>query len=73
MVNMTLSIPEDLHKEMMIHSEIKWSEIARRAFEKRVRELHYMDELLKNSELTEEDVERIGKKVKAGLRKRYDE
>lgn len=73
MVNMTLSIPEKLHKEMMIHSDIRWSEVARQAFEKRVRELHWMDELLKNSELTEEDAERIGHKVKAEIRKRFYE
>ena len=71
MVNMTLSIPPELHKEMVFHSEIKWSEVARQAFEKKIRELHWMDEVLKDSKLTSEDVERIGKKVKAGLRKRY--
>jgi len=71
MVNMTLSIPEELHKEMAVHSEIKWSEIARRAFEKKVMELHWLDELLKNSELTEEDAERIGHKIKSEIRKRF--
>jgi len=73
MVNMTLSIPEELHKEMQVHSEIKWSEIARQAFEKRVKELHYVDELLRNSEFTEEDAERIGHKIKGEIRKRFYE
>ena len=31
MGNMTLSIPDDMQKEMKSFSEVKWSEIARRA------------------------------------------
>ncbi|MBU0591539.1 hypothetical protein KKF81_02905 [Candidatus Micrarchaeota archaeon] len=71
MVNMTLSIPEDLYKEMMAHSELKWSDVARQAFEKKVKELHWMDEVLKNSKITEEDAEQIGHKVKANMRQRF--
>ena len=71
MVNMTLSIPEDLHKEMLAHSELKWSEIARQAFEKKIRELHWIDEVVKKSGLTEEDAERIGHKIKGEIRKRF--
>ncbi|MBU0532482.1 hypothetical protein KKB44_03240 [Candidatus Micrarchaeota archaeon] len=71
MVNMTLSIPEELYKEMIAHSELKWSDVARQAFEKKIRELHWMDEVLKNSKMTEEDAERIGHDVKAKMRKRF--
>jgi len=71
MVNMTLSIPSDLHNEMMAHPELKWSEVARQAIEKKIKELHWMDELLKNSTLTEKDAKEIGDKIKKGLRKRY--
>ena len=68
---MTLSIPQELHKEMSHHSEIKWSDIARQAFEKKVKELHWIDKLLEKSELTEEDAERIGHKIKHEIRKRF--
>ena len=37
MVNVTLSVPEALKKEMERHREINWSEVARRAFEDRLR------------------------------------
>ena len=37
MVNMTLAIPEELHKIMKKHPEIKWTEVARQALEKKVR------------------------------------
>jgi metal-responsive CopG/Arc/MetJ family transcriptional regulator len=31
MVNLTISIPEDLCKKMKKHSEVKWSEVVRKA------------------------------------------
>ncbi len=71
MVNMTLSIPDDLYAAMRKHSEIKWSEVARKAFERKVRTLDVMDDLLAKSELTENDAERIGHKIKGDLRKRF--
>jgi len=71
MANMTLSVPEGLHKEMNTHTEIKWSEIARQAFDKKIRELHWMDLLLNNSSLTENDAEEIGHKIKKEIRKGF--
>lgn len=67
---MTLSIPDDLHKKMKRHSELKWSEIARQAFEKRISEIELMDKMLENSTLSEEDAEKIGHKINATVRKR---
>ncbi|OGY53375.1 MAG: hypothetical protein A2912_02005 [Candidatus Buchananbacteria bacterium RIFCSPLOWO2_01_FULL_40_23b] len=71
MPNMTFSIPEKLHQEIKHHTEIKWSEIARKAFEKKVQELHLLDKMLKKSTLTEEDAERIGHSIKHNIRKRF--
>ena len=71
MTNMTLSVPEKLHKEMAIHTEIKWSDVARQAFEKKVQELHWMDKVLAKSTLTEKDAEEIGHKVKGEIWKRF--
>ena len=73
MTNMTLSIPKELHQEMGVHSEIKWSDIARQAFEKKIKELRWMDKLLKKSTLTEKDAEEIGSKIKHEIRKRFSE
>ena len=39
MVNMTMAIPKELHKEMKKHPEIKWTEVARQAIEKKAEEL----------------------------------
>jgi hypothetical protein len=43
MANMTLSIPDDLLKELKKHSNIKWSEVARIAFEEKVTALDKID------------------------------
>jgi len=71
MTNMTLAIPEDLHKLIKKHKEIKWSEVARQALWRQARKLELMDKLLAKSELTEVDVERIGRKIKHGMAKRH--
>ena len=71
MTNMTLSIPEELHKEMQTHTEIKWSDIARQAFEKKVEELHWMDKILEKSNLTKKDAEQIGHKIKGEMAQRF--
>ena len=68
---MTLSIPKKLHKEMAAHPELKWSEVARQAFEKKVTQLNWMDKALKDSKLTEKDADIIGHKIKHEIRKRF--
>jgi len=61
---MTLSIPEELHKKMKQMSEIRWSEIARKAITEKI------------NGLTEEDKEAINWSVRlqrASRSKRLDE
>lgn len=70
MPNMTLAIPRELHKIMKEHAEIKWSEVARRAMWEQARKLELLESLTGKSKLTQEDVEKIGKSIKIGLRKR---
>ena len=71
MTNMTLAVPEDLHQIMEKHKEIKWSEVARQAIWEKARKLELMDKLLAKSELTEQDAEEIGHKIKRGIAKRH--
>ena len=71
MANITLSVPEEMLEKMKRHTELKWSEIARQAFEKKLKEIELMEKLLSKSELTETDAERIGHEVKAIMRKRF--
>lgn len=71
MPNITLSIPQELHNIVKQHTEIKWSEVARRAMWVQARKLDLMDKLVKKSKFTEEDVEELDHKIKAGLLKRF--
>ncbi|MCX6671374.1 MAG: hypothetical protein NTX92_05600 [Euryarchaeota archaeon] len=71
MTNMTLAIPEDLHKIMKKHSEIKWSEVARQAIWTQARKLELMDNLLSKSEFTEKDALTLGRKIKQGIAKQH--
>lgn len=68
---MTLSIPDDLIKKMRAFNEIKWSEIARKAIEKRVEDLEIMNELAFKSKLSENDVREISKRIKASAARKY--
>lgn len=71
MSNMTLSVPEELHKRMREHTELKWSDIARQAFEQKLSEIELAKKLLSKSELTEADAEVIGHKIKGKIRERF--
>lgn len=71
MTNMTLSIPEELMKRMKQFSEIRWSEVARRAIESRVNDLEVVEKIAKKSKLTKEDAEELSKKINAAATKRF--
>lgn len=70
MTNITLSMPDELMKRMKIFSEIKWSEVARKAIEKRVEDLEVMNKIASKSKLTEKDAEEISKRIKATITKK---
>ena len=72
MPNMTTSVPDDLYEIMKKHREIKWSEIARRAMWEYAKKLELLDRLLENSELTDEDVSELAKKIKKGIAERHE-
>jgi predicted CopG family antitoxin len=73
MVNMTLSIPDELHRKMKKFSEMKWSEVARRAIEQRVDDLEVMDKITSKSKLTKKDAEELGEKIKRSAALRFNE
>jgi hypothetical protein len=71
MTNVTLAVPKELHEEMRKHPEVRWSEVARLAFQREVRRLHVIDRLLANSRLTEEDAVDIGRKIRRSAARRH--
>ena len=68
---LTLSIPDNLKKEMETMDEVNWSAVARHAIKERIEQLRILDEMAKNSKLTMEDAIQIGRKIKANMHRRY--
>lgn len=36
---MTMNVPDDMHEKMRKHSDVKWTEVARKAFESKLQKL----------------------------------
>jgi predicted CopG family antitoxin len=73
MPNITLSIPEELYKKMKQMSDIKWSEVARRAIEGRINDLETLNKLASKSKISDKDIEEISKKIKRSASLRFNE
>jgi hypothetical protein len=71
MGNITLSVPDNIHKQMKHFSEVRWSEVARKAILEKLELLQLAEKLAKKSKLTEEDVKKFNKKVKTSATKRF--
>ena len=71
MGNMTLSIPDEVQKEMKQFSEIKWSEVARKAIQERLETLQLAEKLAKKSKLSAKDVEDFSRRITASATKRF--
>ena len=76
MVSITFSIDAKFKQEMQRFSWINWSEVARDIFFKKLKkqeELERLDKLLKNSELTDENIIKLTKKARKGRFKELQE
>ena len=71
MGNITLSVPADVHKDMKQFSEVKWSEVARKAIIEKLEALKLAEILAKKSKITEADVREFSKKIKSEATKRF--
>ena len=69
--NITLSVPDKIHKQMKHFSEVKWSEVARKAIIEKIEILQLAEELASKSKLTEKDVREFSKKIKSNASKRF--
>lgn len=67
----SVCVPNELKRKMESFSEINWSEVARMAFSQKVKDMEFLENFRKDSELTEEDALRLGREVNAAVAKRY--
>lgn len=72
MPTLTLAIPKELKSEMDSLPELNWSEIARRAISKEVKEYKLFKSIVDKSKLTEKDALELGRKVNKSLHERYE-
>ena len=71
LVNVTLAVPEELHKIMKKHPEIKWSEVARQAIWEYARKLELLNQIAAKSKLSENEALELGEAIKKGVTERY--
>lgn len=65
MGNITLALPDEIQKEMKHFSEVRWSEVARKAIIDRLDSLRLAEKLAQKSKLTPKDVDEFSKKIKS--------
>lgn len=70
MGNITLSMPEVVHKEMKHFTEVRWSEVARKAIILKLEKLKLAEKLASKSKLTKKDVDEFSRKVNMAASKR---
>ena len=70
MTNLTLAIPEELHKKMKKHTEIRWSEVIRKVLSEKVDQLELIEKILGKSKLTKKDVDILSEKVDSNVAKK---
>ena len=66
-----MSIPDEVRKEMKQFSEVKWSEVARKAIQERLETLQLAEKIAKKSKLSAKDVEDFSRKITASATKRF--
>lgn len=67
MPTITLSVPEDLKRDMDESMEINWSEVARAAIKSKVAQLKILKTISAKSNLTEKDALELGRKINKSL------
>jgi hypothetical protein len=70
MVNVTLSIPQELKHKMDTFAEINWSAVAREAFNEKIRDLEFIRKFKSKSTITEEDALKWGRELNRNLANR---
>ncbi len=71
MPTITLSIPEDIKKDMDESKDINWSAVAREAIKTKIAQLRILKAITAKSKLTEKDALELGRKINASMHEKY--
>ena len=67
MVNITLTIPEELKTRLQKHKIVNWSAVVRRALEEHLKEVEMIEAIAQKSRLTQKDADEIMRKIKRDI------
>ena len=70
MATITIEIPYEIYEEMK-KENIDWEQFIKKTIINQLKKLKKLNELLKNSEVSDEDVLNIGRKIKREIAKRH--
>ncbi len=71
MVSITLSVPEEIKKEMDLFHDINWSAVAREAIKKKLLMLEKFKQFTRESKFTEQEALDLGKEITIKAMKRH--
>lgn len=71
MVNITLSVSDELKREMEKFPEVNWSAVFREVIKKRIMILKHVRHFTRDSDFTDEDAVQLGNKINKSLSRRY--
>jgi hypothetical protein len=72
MPTITLSVPEELKREMEKNKEINWSEVARTAIKTKISHLNILKSIASKSKLSQKDALELGSKINKSLHERLN-
>ena len=64
MTNMTLALPAELKSRIEQFPEINWSEIARQAFDQKMKDLEFLKRFKEKSTMSEKEALKMGRELK---------
>jgi len=71
MVNITLSVPEDLKSKLDKHPEFNWSEVARQAFREKLSKLEMLEQFSSKFKLSDKDLKELSDNINLAVSKRF--
>lgn len=69
--NVTIAVSDELKNEMETLSDINWSEVGRKAFDQKVKDMKFFEKIKAKSKLTEEDALKLGRQINRAVAKRF--
>lgn len=71
MVTVTLAVPKEMKLRMEEYPEMNWSEVARQAFDQKLKDLEFLREFKSKSTMTEDEAVALGRALNKNLAKKY--